>query len=401
MAYEETDDAFIAASVTPISPRVAGHVAQVLVNDNEFVHKGQKLIQLDPSDLQNAFNVAQAALNAAQARQAAAATNVQLVRIAADTAIQSAQSAVKGAESGVVTAQAQIDVAKSKQLQAEAQTASAQADAAQAQAEVVAAQAEVTRADTEQQRFSKLGDNNVVSQQEILNANAAAQAASAQFEARKKHVKAAEAQIAQAQAARQTAVETVKQAQSLLIAAQAQLAQAKAQLAAASVVKEKVAVAQSELATADAEAARLKAQLDQASPNLSYGAVLAPVEGRVTNKSVEVGQYVDVGQSIMAIVPQRQWVIANFKETQLTHIRPGQPVEIGVDAYPDMTLKGHVDSIQRGSGAAFSLLPPQNATGNYVKVVQRVPVKILLDEAPSADHPIGPGMSVTPEVKVQ
>ncbi len=401
MAYVETDDAFIDAAVTAVSPRVKGHVAAVFVKDNEWVHQGQKLVQLDPADLQNAVAAAQAALDAAKARQAAARTNVELVRVASDAAMESAQSAVEGAQSGVVTAQAQIDVAQSRQVQAEAQIAAAQAAAAQARAEVAAAQADQTRAAIEQRRLSKLGDTNVVSQQEILNANAAAQAAAAQLEAKTKHVTAADAEVAQARAASQTAVETVKQARSQLLAAQAQLAQARAQLAAANVAKEKVAVAESERADADAEVARLSAELDQAKLNLTHATIVAPVDGRITNKNVEVGQYVDVGQSILAIVPNQLWVIANYKETQLDAIRPGQPVEIGIDAYPDLKLKGHVDSIQRGSGAAFSLLPPQNATGNYVKVVQRVPVKIVLDEMPDAKHPIGPGMSVVPEVKVR
>jgi membrane fusion protein (multidrug efflux system) len=160
----------------------------------------------------------------------------------------------------------------------------------------------------------------------------------------------------------------------------------------AAVAKAKTAVAQLD---------QLRAAVRQAELDLSYTKIRAPEAGRVTRKSVEVGSYVQVGQALMAIVPQDYWVVANFKETQLTDIRPGQPVTVTVDAYPGHTFKGHVDSIQAGAGSAFSLLPPENATGNFVKVVQRVPVKIVFDEAPDPHFPLGPGMSVVPSVRVK
>ena len=144
-----------------------------------------------------------------------------------------------------------------------------------------------------------------------------------------------------------------------------------------------------------------RAAVEQAELNLSYTKIYAPEDGTVTKKAVEEGTFVQVGQALMAIVPDEVWVIANFKETQLDAIRPGQPVDIKVDAYPSKTFKGHVDSIQTGTGARFSMMPPENATGNYVKVVQRVPVKIVFDEQPDPQHPIGPGMSVEPEVRVK
>ncbi len=153
--------------------------------------------------------------------------------------------------------------------------------------------------------------------------------------------------------------------------------------------------------TAAAQTTQLEAAERQAELNISYTKIIAPEAGRITRKSVEPGDYVQIGQALFSIVPERVWVVANFKETQLAHMQPGQPVEIKVDAYPDKTFKGHVDSIQAGSGAAFSLLPPENATGNYVKVVQRVPVKILIDDPPDPAHVLGPGMSVVPTVKVK
>jgi len=153
--------------------------------------------------------------------------------------------------------------------------------------------------------------------------------------------------------------------------------------------------------TAVAQTAQLQAAVHQAELDLSYTKLYAPAAGRITRKSLEPGNYVQVGQTLLSIVPQVVWVVANFKETQLTHIRPGQPVDIRVDAYPDTAFRGHVDSVQAGSGAAFSLLPPENATGNYVKVVQRVPVKILLDGPPDPAHVLGPGMSAVPTVHVK
>jgi len=158
------------------------------------------------------------------------------------------------------------------------------------------------------------------------------------------------------------------------------------------------AQAAARMRAADAEAASKRAV--EAGLKLSYCRITAPEAGRVTRRSVEQGAYLQVGQMLMSVVPNDLWVIANFKETQLTKIRPGQPVEVKVDAYPGMTLRGHVDSVQAGTGSRFSLLPPENATGNYVKVVQRVPVKIVLDETPEPDR-LGPGMSVVPTVRVR
>ncbi|HTU02004.1 MAG TPA: HlyD family secretion protein [Candidatus Sulfotelmatobacter sp.] len=152
--------------------------------------------------------------------------------------------------------------------------------------------------------------------------------------------------------------------------------------------------------TATARIAQLQAAVHQAELDLAATKVTAPTPGRVTQKNVEVGDYIQVGQTMMAIVPRDFWVVANFKETELTRMRPGQPATIEIDAYPGRVWKGHVDSIQSGAGAAFSLLPPENATGNYVKVVQRVPVKIVFDDPPDPNRPLGPGMSVVPTVKV-
>jgi membrane fusion protein (multidrug efflux system) len=153
--------------------------------------------------------------------------------------------------------------------------------------------------------------------------------------------------------------------------------------------------------TAAAAVQQSEARVRQAELNLSYTQVTAPEDGQVTRRVVEKGAYIQPGQSLLAIVPRHYWVIANFKETQLTHMRAGQPVEVVVDAYPDHKFSGHVESIQSGAGARFSLFPPENATGNYIKVVQRVPVKIVLDDSPEGGLALGPGMSVAPKVRVK
>ena len=168
-----------------------------------------------------------------------------------------------------------------------------------------------------------------------------------------------------------------------------------------SAAEAQVTLGQANIATAEANIGQSEAAMRQAELNLSYTKVTAPETGRVTRRVVEQGNYIQPGQSLLAIVPKNMWVVANFKETQLKHMRPGQPTEVEVDAYPQFKFKGHVESIQAGSGARFSLFPPENATGNYIKVVQRVPVKIVIDDNANANVVLGPGMSVEPKVRVK
>ena len=240
--------------------------------------------------------------------------------------------------------------------QAKAQQVVVQADAEQARAQVGVAEANAINAATQLRRDQPLAERQVISRQQLDNdiANARSTAAT-------------------------------------LVAAQKRLASAEAQLS----------VAAAQVAAAEASLKAAAAQVAQARLNLSYTKVAAAEGGRVARKNVATGDYVQVGQNLMAVVPSAAWITANFKETQLDLMRAGQPVEIRVDACPDKTLRGHVDSFQPGSGAAFALLPPENATGNYVKVVQRIPVKIVFDDPPGPSCPLGPGMSVVPSVKVR
>lgn len=338
IAYESTDDAFIEGHIIPISPRVPGHVNRVLVNDNQPVDKGDLLVEIDPDDFEARLNAAKAALEAAQAE-------------------------LQAARAGEA-------VAKSKYNEAVAQLAIAESTLAQAKTDVSSAKAVHERDLVDMKRAQRLARTNQIARQQLDHAVAAEKVSAARLAAARKNVNTREAMIREADAAVSSAADNRRQAAAKMEAAGADVDQAAAQ------------VAQAEL-------------------SLSYTKVNAPADGVVTKKSVESGAYVQVGQSLMALVTKDRWVIANYKETQMTHMKPGQPAIIHVDAYPDLTFHGHVDSIQHGTGSRFSLLPPENATGNYVKVVQRVPVKIVFDRSADIGKVLlAPGMSVVPGVKI-
>jgi membrane fusion protein (multidrug efflux system) len=258
-------------------------------------------------------------------------------------------------ETSLAQARADLAAAHSRMDQAQAQVKASQAKVAQAQAAVVAADAENQRAADDLKRYESV-ESRAISKSIFDTAQSQARTASANLEAARSQAKAAEVDVTVSEAGVETASASVQQAE---------------------------------------------ARLRQAELNLSYTHVAAPEDGQVTRRVVEQGAYIQPGQSLMAIVPRHYWVIANFKETQLTHMRVGQPVEVVVDAYPDHKFNGTVESIQSGAGARFSLFPPENATGNYIKVVQRVPVKIVLDSAPGSELALGPGMSVVPKVRVK
>jgi membrane fusion protein (multidrug efflux system) len=319
--HESTDNAFIDGHIVQVSPRVAGHVAKVNITDNQFVHAGDVLLELDPADYQAALDEANGKL---------------------------------------VAAQADLTAAKSAVAEADAQVTAAQAAVAQASAEAASRKAQLDRAEADLAQYSKARDNAAISATEFVQAKTTQQTAQAAFEAARKAVAAAEAQVNQAKAAAESR-------------------------------RGQVAVAEAGIQSA-------QAALERAQLNLSYTKITAASDGRITRKNVEPGNYIIPGLPLFAIVTPELWVTANFKETQLAQMRPGQNVELEVDAYPGMKLRGRVESIQQGSGARFSLLPPENATGNYVKVVQRVPVKIVLDGVPRDGRILGPGMSVVPVV---
>lgn len=400
-SHETTDDAFVDGTIVQVSPKVAGYVAKVYVKANQEVREGDLIAEIDARDYEARLEQARAALAAGEARLREARTGVELTRATARANVQQAAATVQQARSGVESQSAAASAERTRIAQAGAGVATAQANAAQAQAQVAAAAAEATRAEADVTRYQELFSKDEVSRQRLDQATAAAATARAQLNAARQRVAAAEAQVAEARAAQATAAENARRAQTQVGGAQAGVGEALGRLAQAQTAPQQVAVSQAQAETAGATIEQLQAAVRQAELELSYTKIYAPESGRVTRKAVEEGALVQVGQPLLAVVSGDVWVTANFKESQIGSLRPGQPVELNVDAYPDKVFKGHVESIQAGTGSAFSLIPPENATGNYVKVVQRVPVKLVFDERPDPQHMLAPGMSVEPEVRVK
>ncbi len=305
------------------------------------------------------------------------------------------------ARTGVQTARAAAAAEQSRVSQTASAISTAQAAERQASAQVTAAEAEAARANADVERYRALYAKDEVSQQRLDAAIAAAQTANAQVEAARQRVAAAQAQVSEARSAEAAQAENARRVATTIGGAQAGVGEALGRLAQANTAPQQVAVNEAQVSTAGANIAQLRAAVEQAELELSYTKIYAPEDGRITRKSVVTGALVQPGQPLLALVTGDIWVTANFKEDQIGQLKPGQPVEINVDAYPDKVFRGKVQSIQAGTGAAFSLLPPENATGNYVKVVQRVPVKIVFDEPLDPNHMLAPGMSVVPEVRIK
>ena len=368
---ESTDDAQIDGHITPIAARVGGTVTAVNVLDNQEVQAGQVLVQIDQRDYQLAVQRAEAELADAEANARALEVGVPITSTTTQSDVTTAQAVVNAAKSGVTAGEKGVSAAQ------------ARLQAAQALARQRAA--EQTQAEQDLSRLKELIAKDEVSKQQYDAAVAKAAAAKAAHDA-------AVSDVAAAQAA-------VSVAESDLTQAQAGLARSQAGLRAARSSTGQVSMDQAKAAAAAARVKQAQAALSQAKLNLSYTTVVAPIHGVVSKKSAEVGQTVQAGQPLLAIVPLDDvWVTANFKETQLDSMRPGQRAEISVDALGGREYQGHVQSIAAATGARFSLLPPENATGNYVKVVQRIPVKIVLDAGENQDHLLRPGMSVEPTV---
>jgi membrane fusion protein (multidrug efflux system) len=401
LSYESTDDAFIDGHIVPVSARAAGHVAKVYVTDNQWVQQGDLLAELDPSDYEARLAASEAALAAARAGRNSRSIGVDVTEMTSTAGMGEASAAVEGAKAAVETARAAVATAKSQQAQAQAQLIATEAAVEQVKADVRAAEARQQRAQTHLQRIQALVPEHAASQDSLDEASAAERVAAADVAAMRQKVKAQEAAVKQVQAAVAAAESGVCQAESGVAGRLAAQGSAEAQFAGSKSAPKQVAQGRSQTDVAEAEAIRAEAEAKQARLNLSYTKIYAPISGHVTRKSVEIGAHVQVGQPLLALVDPEVWVIANFKETQLAKMQPGQPVAVAVDTHPGLTLAAHVDSVQRGSGARFSLLPPENATGNYVKVVQRVPVKIVFDDLEQVQqYGLGPGMSVVPTVKV-
>jgi membrane fusion protein, multidrug efflux system len=364
---ESTDDAQIDGHITPIASKIYGKVANVLVDDNQAVKAGQLLVKIDARDYQSAVDQAKAALDLAESEARSAGVDVPRTAENVASGTSSADAQLLGAQADVAKAQATYDQAQTADLSfAQANVEKSKANAALAQADLA--------------RYKPLVEKDEISKQQY-------DAAKANADASASALKADQEKLAQAQ----RNVEVVK----------AQLDAAKAHVldARAAVESAKANTKQVGMRTADAQAkvakgAQARASLDAAQLNLSYTEVVAPVDGVATHKQVEPGQIVQAGQGLLVVVPlQDVWVTANFKETQLKNMKAGQKAEVKVDTY-GKTFTGHVDSIAGATGGVLSLLPPENATGNYVKVVQRIPVKIVLDRDSVGSYVLRPGMNV-------
>lgn len=370
---ESTDDAQVDGHLVPISSRIAGTVLEVLVNDNQPVRAGQELVKLDPADYQVAFDQAQAQLATSQANTSESQENVPITTINTTSQVSTSTTQVDEAQAGVASAQEAVRAAQAK-------VNAANATLQQRQANYVKAQKDLAR-------FQDLVQKDEISKQDFDAAVANAAANEAQ-------VDSAKADIVTAQRNYDQAVAQLGEARARLATAQVQRRQSE------QVRARQQAVSEARFKQAQAQVRQRQADLEQAQLNLRYTVIKAPVDGVVSRKTAEPGMQLSPGQQIMSLVPLDDvWVTANFKETQLKKMKVGQKVEIDVDTYgSSRTYHGHIDSIAAASGAKFSLLPPENATGNYVKVVQRVPVKIILEPGEDRDHSLRPGMSVTPTV---
>ena len=358
-SYESTDDAQIDGHLNAISTRVSGHVMKLLVNDNQYVDAGTPLVEIDPKDYEVAVASARAAYQDAVATAESMQVNVPITTVNTSSQLSSAQSQLEEMRAGVSVARQQLEAARAQLEQSIANDIKAQNDVG---------------------RYKQLVDKQEISHQQYDQAVAAARSSAAGVAAARASVAAAEQQVVQAQAKRE---------------------QMDANLRAAQTAPQQNAQMRARAQAAQAQAQQKKAELDQAILNLQYTRLVAPVNGIVSNRTVEVGQNVQAGQELMKIINLDDiWVTANFKESQLRLMRPGQRATISVDAY-GKKYNGHVESVAGASGALFSLLPPENATGNYVKVVQRFPVKITFDPGETKEHILRPGMSVEPKVWIR
>jgi membrane fusion protein, multidrug efflux system len=364
---ESTDDAQVDGHITPIASKVYGRVQGVLVDDNQAVKAGQVLVKIDPRDYQAAVDQAKAALALAESEAQSAGVDVPRTT-------ENVQSGTSSADAQLAAAQADLQRADVSYQQAQT------ADLAYAKANVDKSQANAILAQADLARYKPLLDKAEISQQQY-------DAAKANADASTSALRADQEKLSQAQ----RNVEVMK---AQVQAAQARVQQAQAAVAAANADKKQISMRTADAQAKVAKVEQSRAALEAAELNLSYTDVVAPVDGVATHKQVEPGQIVQAGQGLMVVVPlQNVWVTANFKETQLRKMKPGQEAEVKVDTY-DATFKGHVDSLAGATGSVLSLLPPENATGNYVKVVQRIPVKIVLDPIPPDKAVLRPGMNV-------
>jgi membrane fusion protein (multidrug efflux system) len=384
-----TDDAYVEGAVTVISSKVSGNIAEMLVKDNQVVKAGDPLVRVDPRDYKARRDQAAAAVAVAEAVLQTLRSELPMTRGVTAAQGDEARGALEGARAAQAASESAVEEA---QAQLEAKRAAASA----AESDVAGARATASQALKEKDRQRKLVSQGLVAQRDFDQAEAAEASARAALEAlerRKIQVEREVKQVEASLASRRLGVDQAKQ----------RVAELRGSLARAESQRHQVPMKEADVIRAEAAVTQARADLAYAELQLLYTDVRSPVDGVVSKRTVELGQVAQMGQPLLAIVPLHDvWVIANFKETQLERIRPGMTAEVRVDTFSDRTFHGKVDSLAAGTGARFSLLPPENATGNWVKVVQRLPVKIRLDPGQFGNpHTLRAGMSAIVTVKLR
>lgn len=373
ITYVSTDNAYIEGQNIQISSKVSGHIDKIYINDNQKVKKGQLILEINNDDYQVKFEQAHAKLEAAIEKEKGAAVNVNLTSI-------TSKSLADQANSSINSAKALIDVANK-------QISQANANLAQAHSEINSAKAEFKLAEINRERYEKIYEKGGISKLEFDKALTIYKTSKAKLDIATEKALSAKSMIELAQSNKVVALESLEQALS--------------KFKGLNTVEQQISMSSSQEKIANAEIKQLKAAEKQAKFDLSYTKLYAPKDGIITKKTIEEGSYVQVGQPLLSIIPEERWIIANFKENQLKSMKIGQPVSIKIDAYPNKIFKGKIESFQFSTGSKTSLFPPENAVGSFVKVVQRIPVKIIFTERPDSKYIIVPGMSAIPEVKIR
>jgi membrane fusion protein (multidrug efflux system) len=389
LRHVSTDDAYVESLIVPLAAKVAGHVAEVRVDDNQLVKAGDLLLKIDPRDYEAKRDQTRAAVAVAAASFQSAKSDADLTRETTRAQADEARAVLEGARVAERTAEATVDETRAKVEAKKAAMAAMSSD-------VTGAGSSSQQAVKEKDRMRRLVEAGYVSQRDFDVADSAAATSAATLEATQRRLTVAEREVQQAEAELAGRVLAVAQARQRVAEARATLARVESQ-------RHQVTLKEAEVGRAEARLTETRADLAFAELQLQYTDVRAPIDGSISKKSVDLGQMVQVGQPLLALVPLRDvWVLANFKETQLNRVKPGMPVFVEIDTFPGKVFNGVVDSISAGTGARFSLLPPENATGNWVKVVQRVPVKIRLDAREFGNpHTLRTGMSAIVTVKVK
>ena len=433
--FEMTDDAFVDGNIVQISSKISAHVTKIYITENQPVKKGDLLLELDSREIENKLESAQALLKSAYAQKEKAEANVSLTRKTTGAGVRQASSNFATAKNNIEQSKISADSKQNGIEQANNQVKTAEANLRQAQSEIPAAEAgleqikaqvnsaqtklEIVKSDFDraQQLFSQ-GD---ISRQGLDRTRKELSEAQSNYITAEKQIEIAQARLISLRRQVEVAASRVNEAKTNVFAAENEHRQSLAQinsvssqaeesagrLLEANSQPEQIAVEQSEISAADALVAQAQAAVHKAELELSYAKIYSPSDGFVTRRAVQEGQLVQTEQALVAVSQSKSesksdiWITANFKETQIGKIRAGQSVDIYVDAYPNVVFRGKVDSFQAGTGSRFSVFPAENATGNFVKVVQRIPVKIVFDEGSEKLDLLVPGMSAVPRVKVR